>query len=123
MCANVSTFSCLPASACRKVAAFTFCGWCLAPEQQILAEPVVLLPAAVSSHGREQLSLSLFSVQGISSLPKEPLQTQLPRVVRAVPSSGENKPENGTSGKDKTLLIPNQPWLSLGCASPGGQQL
>lgn len=71
-------------------------------------------PAAIPARGREQSSLSLLSVRGVSSLLKEPLQIQLPRVVRAVPSPGENEPENGTSGKGKTLLMPNKPRLSLG---------
>lgn len=113
MCANVSTFSSLPTPAWRKVAAFTFCGWCLAPEQQMhsLTEPVVLCASSSLQpwQGTAQ-PLPVFSPRGFQP-GKEPLQT---RVVRAVPPPGENKPDSGTLGKGKTLLIPDKPWLSLG---------
>lgn len=112
------TMSAHPAVCQQGSGCFTFCRWCL--PQNSSSTPWQSLWCSLHHHQQqpqpwqEQPNLSLFSVQGVPSLPKEPLQSQLPRLGRAVPNPGENKPENGTLGKGRTLLIPNKAWLRLG---------
>lgn len=75
-----------------------------------------------SAHPAEGKGLLLSSVGGAwpqkssSSRGREPSRARAAPpgpAAQALPSPGENKPDNGTSGKGRALLIPARACLSL----------